>query len=513
MEEVLGYDINKIYMVHVTEYFPRNHRILSTYDGNKIYHDDDGKPINVMLEGVRKNVDVPSHRHTVHFTLNTVVENAKDGAGNWDGVPMAILEPIATHKDQFLIYGQGDSYTWGSVDLTSEATVIIGKEHLGLIPEEERKNWNIIVCDGDISKGVKNFLKERDLPVLSYVDHAGHQMSEEFLLEVNLQKRDRAINYVRDNSFDGKSDIELSMEELSQIIRIYREPLNRMNIDSYVGLENLISMLDKKEDFSIFRSQDDNSSKILEAIMSSGFFINENGTVSLKSDETIYNFLTRPRDTIEQTMQEARNMYCKYIEFLCSKTQESRVGFEEEIVQQMLQNLRSKKTEELTATEKNIIDLDNKRILSKRVGELTEEEKNIAKSMRPKARETSDDSYIEVRYGVNGITTIGIGNNIRSKNEIVMEKFKNIPGIEENEYLEICIAELEGIQENETIDEYYSRVQGTIDAFYEIAEAEEQIGENFEFSNRGVVDKRNKENLLASAVEATCETTTITRNK
>lgn len=514
MEKVLGHDMDKIYMVHVTKYFPKNHKILSTYDGNKIYYENSlGEPIKVYLDDTEKNVHVPSHRHTVHFTLNTVVENTKDGLGNWDGIPMAILEPMITHQKQFLTYGQGDSYTWGSVDLSSEATIIIKKEHLDLIPEEERKNWNIIVCNGEISRAVKDFFKERNLPTFPYEDLAGHQMSEEYLLEDNLQRRDKAINYVKNNSFDGKSDIELSMEEFRQIIRIYRNPQNRMNIHSRVGIENLIAMLDKKENFSIFRNQDDNSSRILEAIIGSGFSINENGTVSLKSDETIYDFLSKPQDTVEQTMQEIRDIYVKYIEFLCSKPQETRKGFEQEVVQQMVENLRSRKTEELTDTERNIIDLDNKRILSKRIGELTEEERNIAKGMRPKSKETSDASYIEVLYGVNGITTVGIGNDIPSKNEAIMRKFQNIAGAKVDTALENCIVNLDGIQENETISEYYARVQGVIDAFSEIAETGEQVGENFEFSNRGVTDKRKRENLLVSAIEATCATTTITRNK
>lgn len=113
MYKILGYDANKIYMVHVTGYFPKNHKILSTYDGNKIYDvNEDGEKIKIYMGNEAKNVVVPSHRHTVHFTLNCVVENTKDGAGNWDGIPMAVVEPMKQHETQFLSYGSGDSWTW-----------------------------------------------------------------------------------------------------------------------------------------------------------------------------------------------------------------------------------------------------------------------------------------------------------------------------------------------------------------------------------------------------------------
>ena len=88
-------DIENVYMVHLTDFFPKNHRILSTYDGNKISSKDkEGNEIVVSLNGNKKSVIVPSHRHTVHFTLNTVVEQAKDGAGDWSDCPIAVIEPF-----------------------------------------------------------------------------------------------------------------------------------------------------------------------------------------------------------------------------------------------------------------------------------------------------------------------------------------------------------------------------------------------------------------------------------
>ena len=124
-------DMENVYMVHLTNFFPKNHRILSTYDGNKIFSKDkEGNEIVVSLNGNKKSVIVPSHRHTVHFTLNTVVEPTKDGAGDWSDCPIAVIEPFKNHQNQFLSYGSGDSFTWGSVDLSDEAVIIINKNNI-----------------------------------------------------------------------------------------------------------------------------------------------------------------------------------------------------------------------------------------------------------------------------------------------------------------------------------------------------------------------------------------------
>lgn len=37
MEKILGYDKDKLYMVHLTNYFPKEHKIRSNYDGNRMY--------------------------------------------------------------------------------------------------------------------------------------------------------------------------------------------------------------------------------------------------------------------------------------------------------------------------------------------------------------------------------------------------------------------------------------------------------------------------------------------
>lgn len=85
-----------IYMVHCTNFFPKNHKILSTYDGNRIYSK------KITNGKVSKNCITRSHRHTVHFSLNSVVANTGDGRGSWDDVNMIVVEPYKYHKNEFL---------------------------------------------------------------------------------------------------------------------------------------------------------------------------------------------------------------------------------------------------------------------------------------------------------------------------------------------------------------------------------------------------------------------------
>lgn len=80
-------------------------------------------------------------------------------------------------------------------------------------------------------------------------------------------------------------------------------------------------------------------------------------------------------------------------------------------------------------------------------------------------------------------------------------------GVKCDELMEIYSVSLLGKQDNESISEFYSRIQGVIDSLYEIAISQEDIGENFEFTESGVINKRKL--LLESAIE---ETEGITRS-
>ena len=54
---------------------------------------------------------------------------------------MAVIEPFKDHKGQFLGYGDGDSFTWGSVQLSNEAVLVVRRDCLNKIPEEEQRKF------------------------------------------------------------------------------------------------------------------------------------------------------------------------------------------------------------------------------------------------------------------------------------------------------------------------------------------------------------------------------------
>ena len=70
-------------------------------------------------------------------------------------------------------------------------------------------------------------------------------------------------------------------------------------------------------------------------------------------------------------------------------------------------------------------------------------------------------------------------------------------------------ASLIGEQENETIGEFYARIQDSVEAFKEIGISQDNTENFFEFNESGVVNKREdyESSLLESAVEATKEGT------
>ena len=84
------YKYDDFVMVHSTDFFPKDGKILTCYDGNKT-----GKTL-IEYKGVVKEVQVLIHRHTVHFTLNSMVQNVAGGFGAWNNQNFIIVEVCFT---------------------------------------------------------------------------------------------------------------------------------------------------------------------------------------------------------------------------------------------------------------------------------------------------------------------------------------------------------------------------------------------------------------------------------
>lgn len=208
----------KIVMVHTTDFFPKDHRILTNFDGNKIETE------NLTYNGVTKECQALSHRHTAHFALNRKAESTGDGRGNWDDAKYIIIEPYDIHREQFAIFNAADSWTVGSVELSDKAIIMVREKDFDEIPEEEKEKYNIIRFRGKPSECLRNFLISENLPIFHGSNAtACHKNSVYMKIENVLKARDCAINYVKNNSYLSRDSIELSRDDLYMIYDIVME--------------------------------------------------------------------------------------------------------------------------------------------------------------------------------------------------------------------------------------------------------------------------------------------------
>lgn len=492
-------NVEDIYMVHKTDFFPRNHRILCTYDGNRVYTEKkDGQPIIVNLGNESKSVHVPSHRHTVHFTLNCVVEPTSDGAGNWVDSGMAVIEPFKEHKEQFLSYGDGDSFTWGSVQLSNEAVLVVRRDCLNKIPEEEKDKWTIIVSDeADISKTVKEYLRQIGAPIINNeANDAVHARSVEFALENNLQFRDKAINFIRNNGFDGKSPINLSIDEVASIFNIQNDRNNNRN---EIRPHLTIIELGKNQVMA--------PEEFYNLILANGFTIDTSGNISLKSDEEIYEQMKeidqQDGNISETTFEEVETFYIKYMDFISEKSSDELTEFETEMIRrerEKVKELREQETDSLNIYEHSAISRDNKRLLNTKIGELDDNDTIIVKSLIniPQKHINFEQNGYSVKYSIIGQDVIfsispddeainqGDTNELRRKSNLIADRSEGVIG-EEEDFIDLLgwyefKISMPSYNDNETYVEFYSRIQNYLDGIESM-----MAGKKVQFGEAGAI--------------------------
>ena len=214
-------------MVHCTNFFPKNKTILCDYDGNKKVI------VDIEYNGINKKVEVLCHRHTVHFTINSVVittSSTEFSGGIWEQPKFIIIEPLKEHENQFIsrldIYS--DAFTYGSVKLGDKPILLVREDSYDEIPKDEVDNYNIMKYKGNYISCVDNLLRFLGYK-LTYGDAnvATHEYSDAGQLEKILNERNLIINYVLNNSYDGKSDINFSIKDLSEMYNIYKKDINK----------------------------------------------------------------------------------------------------------------------------------------------------------------------------------------------------------------------------------------------------------------------------------------------
>lgn len=250
-------------LVHCTNYFPNDGVIKTLYDGKKEFT----HPIKV--NGEEKEVDYRYHRHTAHFVSNGVVGNTGDG-NIWENMKYIVFEPASFHKDQIVNDSFSDMFTNGSVKLSDKAILMVEKDAYDKLTEEQKQNYNIILYTGNFRQAVQNLLVlgNQKLALTDAQDHS-HAVSINAQMEVNLNRRDMCLNYVNKYVFDGASRMNITLEQLIEVINLFKE--------NYTGhIKKCFTYNDKiVED------------PLLTFIYGSGIVANGDGTFSVLSEEEV----------------------------------------------------------------------------------------------------------------------------------------------------------------------------------------------------------------------------------
>ncbi len=290
--ESIGFENNNeedLMIVHVTNFFPQNHTILNNYNGNKT-----GEFV-ISYEGVKTRVSSLSHRHTVHFTLNNVVQSTGDGAGTWGDEKYIILEPFRYHKqDNIRCLNPGDSYIYGDIHFGDEAILLVRKEAYDELSEEIKNSYNIILFEGSAEKAVKQMLVQLGYPIYeTNANTPSHANSKEGYAENALNGKNIAINYMLDNKWNGKSKLKLSEEDIINLFKIITTGKFLSESGDYCYLSNDFSAIINGHIDELLKYAENNNfdlnCDVLRFIIGTGLYKASDGNYSFKSDDEVYN--------------------------------------------------------------------------------------------------------------------------------------------------------------------------------------------------------------------------------
>lgn len=268
-------------LVHCTNFFPKDNVILSDYDGNKI------GATTVEYRGVKKETSALIHRHEVHCTINARVENTGAGEGNWDNPIYMIVDRYEAHQSEMENTSESDAWTRGtSIELSENSVVMVryqDRENLP-IPQEEINRYNIIYYDGDPTTCLNNFLKLNDYYILKTdANDPGHANSTRMKQEEGCNGRDLAINFIKGNSYFSKQAIELTKDEIAQIVDVA--------VNS--NLRNKYNLLSRSQEIQLMSDNESTEdkmeqySRVASFVIASGLIKTEDGKYTFKSDEEI----------------------------------------------------------------------------------------------------------------------------------------------------------------------------------------------------------------------------------
>lgn len=273
-----------IILVHCTDFFPTNRKVLCNYDGRKTVTS------NVTYNGVTKKCESLSHRHSVHVTLNNVVRSTGDGAGEWDQPKFIIIDYLDTDKNNFVNLEPSDSWTYGSIELSERPILLVREDAFNEVSENEFTNYNIIKYSGDYEKCVQNIIHSLGFKTkITDPNYAGHSYSTEMSVESCLDRRNLSLNYVLDNSYNGYDNITINDEQMIDFYEVFT------NGDFDIKKGDLTK---KYKLYDVAASLSGVPVNFVKFVINSGIEKN-NDRYSLKSDDELYIFINKIEKEIE----------------------------------------------------------------------------------------------------------------------------------------------------------------------------------------------------------------------
>ena len=289
--EDIDIDIDKKVLVHSTSLFPKNHMLLTKYDGNYT------ETYDRAYRGVKKIVKGLYHRHTLHFTINNRVEKTSNGEGNWDDKIYMVIDQLKPIKNKIKHESPSDSWTGESIKLSNEAVILVKLQEKDKLKNEDLNDYKICYYDGDPIKCLRNFLKINNYDVIkTYSDDIQHSESLRNQQENLLLNRDLLINYMKDNKYLTRETPILSKEEMAILIDLACSndgcEITCFSTSLNSKVEEIRKMIfPEKEKLEL--SEQRELDTLIGFVITMGVHKTEDGKYTFASDEKVYETLEK----------------------------------------------------------------------------------------------------------------------------------------------------------------------------------------------------------------------------
>jgi low affinity Fe/Cu permease len=267
---------NKI-LVHVTNFFPKNHTILNQYSANVVSR------TTVKYNGIDRYVPCLLHRHTTHFTVNTVVSSSH-GYGNWDDCRFVIIDGYKEHENE-LHGSKNDAWIIDNVKLSKNATILVNINDKEKLKNENLEDYNIIYYNGERDKCFDNYLRLNQYKKIENEStDKSHSKSISLWQERMCNKRDAILNFISNNKYLSR-DIPIITQE--EAILFFDVLLQNVSFTEY---KEFLQQLPER-----YRSYDDTQGAV-EELIQLGFHKTSDNMYTFDSDEKIRENIQKYRE-------------------------------------------------------------------------------------------------------------------------------------------------------------------------------------------------------------------------